>query len=250
MIHSESADSGPNWRARGQRLFAWLQPVVVVAAILTLPLTIAEVNGQEGNAFVLADWIVWLVFVVEYAVGFAVSQNRRRYASSAWLGLVVVIVSFPLLPSLFALARLARIARLFRLVRIVAFGARAIPALKASLGRRGLLYVLGLFVLLIVMSGALISVAEPETVHGNMWDGMWWAIVTATTVGYGDISPATLPGRAIAVALMLFGIGLTATLAASVAAFFVRTDQGSERYEVTSRLERLERLLEELKSRP
>jgi len=250
MIHSESADSGPNWRARGQRLFAWLQPVVVVAAILTLPLTIAEVNGQEGNAFVLADWIVWLVFVVEYAVGFAVSQNRRRYASSAWLGLVVVIVSFPLLPSLFALARLARIARLFRLVRLVAFGARAIPALKASLGRRGLLYVLGLFVLLIVMSGALISVAEPETVHGNMWDGMWWAIVTATTVGYGDISPATLPGRAIAVALMLFGIGLTATLAASVAAFFVRTDQGSERYEVTSRLERLERLLEELKSRP
>lgn len=250
MIHSESADSGPNWRARGERLFAWLQPVVVVAAILTLPLTIAEVNGQEGNAFVLADWIVWLVFVVEYAVGFAVSQNRRRYASSAWLGLVVVIVSFPLLPSLFALARLARIARLFRLVRLVAFGARAIPALKASLGRRGLLYVLGLFVLLIVMSGALISVAEPETVHGNMWDGMWWAIVTATTVGYGDISPATLPGRAIAVALMLFGIGLTATLAASVAAFFVRTDQGSERYEVTSRLERLERLLEELKSRP
>ena len=250
MIHSESADSGPNWRARGQRLFAWLQPVVVVAAILTLPLTIAEVNGQEGNAFVLADWIAWLVFVVEYAVGFAVSQNRRRYASSAWLGLVVVIVSFPLLPSLFALARLARIARLFRLVRIVAFGARAIPALKASLGRRGLLYVLGLFVLLIVMSGALISVAEPETVHGNMWDGMWWAIVTATTVGYGDISPATLPGRAIAVALMLFGIGLTATLAASVAAFFVRTDQGSELYEVTSRLERLERLLEELKSRP
>jgi len=250
MIHSESADSGPNWRARGERLFAWLQPVVVVAAILTLPLTIAEVNGQEGNAFVLADWIVWLVFVVEYAVGFAVSQNRRRYASSAWLGLVVVIVSFPLLPSLFALARLARIARLFRLVRIVAFGARAIPALKASLGRRGLLYVLGLFVLLIVMSGALISVAEPETVHGNMWDGMWWAIVTATTVGYGDISPATLPGRAIAVALMLFGIGLTATLAASVAAFFVRTDQGSELYEVTSRLERLERLLEELKSRP
>lgn len=250
MIHSESADSGPNWRARGERLFAWLQPVVVVAAILTLPLTIAEVNGQEGNAFVLADWIVWLVFVVEYAVGFAVSQNRRRYVSSAWLGLVVVIVSFPLLPSLFALARLARIARLFRLVRLVAFGARAIPALKASLGRRGLLYVLGLFVLLIVMSGALISVAEPETVHGNMWDGMWWAIVTATTVGYGDISPATLPGRAIAVALMLFGIGLTATLAASVAAFFVRTDQGSERYEVTSRLERLERLLEELKSRP
>ena len=96
------------------------------------------------------------------------------------------------------------------------------------------------------MAGAIMSLVEPQTVKGNMWDGMWWAIVTATTVGYGDISPASAAGRLVAVALMLFGIGLTATLAASVAAYFVNTDQGNDVREVVSRLDRVERLLEDM----
>ena len=105
-----------------------------------------------------------------------------------------------------------------------------------------------LFVLLVVMAGAIMSLVEPQTVKGNMWDGMWWAVVTATTVGYGDISPATPEGRLVAVALMLFGIGLTATLAASVAAYFVNQDSGSDMAEVVARLDRVERLLLDRKS--
>jgi voltage-gated potassium channel len=108
---------------------------------------------------------------------------------------------------------------------------------------------LALFLLLIVMAGATMSVVEPQTVKGNLWDGMWWAIVTATTVGYGDISPTSPPGRLVAIALMLFGIGLTATLAASVAAYFVREDQaGTDLEDVVTRLQRVENLLVELKS--
>jgi voltage-gated potassium channel len=249
MSITASVRAERGWETVGRSLLPRIEPVVVVAALASIPLTIAEVNGQDGDAFRVADWAIWTIFVADYVLGLAVSSNRRRYLYTAWVGLVVVIVSFPLLPSIFALARLARLARLLRLTRLVAFGARAFPALKATLGRRGLLYVLALFALLIVFAGALMSVAEPQTVHGTMWDGMWWAIVTATTVGYGDISPASPVGRLIAVVLMLFGIGLTATLAASVAAFFVKTDQGSNMSEVVNRLDRVERLLEELKTK-
>jgi voltage-gated potassium channel len=93
------------------------------------------------------------------------------------------------------------------------------------------------------MAGAIMSLVEPQTVKGNLWDGMWWAVVTATTVGYGDISPVTPGGRLVAVTLMLFGIGLTATLAASVAAYFVNQDSGNELDDVIARLDRVEKLL-------
>jgi voltage-gated potassium channel len=197
----------------------------------------------------VADWAIWAVFAIEYALAFAMAESRRRYLATGWLSLLVVVVSFPLLPALFAVVRLARLMRLLRLVRLAAFGARLVPALKSTLGRRGLVYVLALFVLLIVMAGAIMSMVEPQTVKGNLWDGMWSAIVTATTVGYGDIAPTSPPGRLVAVALMLFGIGLTATLAASVAAYFVKADQGGAHLnEVVARLERLEILLVDLKA--
>ena len=216
---------------------------MILAALLSVPLTVVEVNGQNGPSFQAADWILWSVFAGDYVLGLSLAKDRRRYAFGAWLSLLVVVVSFPLLPALFGIVRLARLARLLRLVRLVAFGARLVTALKSTVGRRGFLYVLVLFVLLVVMAGAIMSLVEPQTVKGNMWDGMWWAVVTATTVGYGDISPATPEGRLVAVALMLFGIGLTATLAASVAAYFVNQDSGNDMAEVVARLDRVERLL-------
>jgi len=188
-----------------------------------------------------------MLFLTEYLLGLTLAHDRWSYAKKAWLGLVVVLVSFPLLPALFALVRLARLARLLRLARLVGISARAFPALKSTVGRRGVLYVAALLLLLVTVAGAIMSLAEPQTVKGNLWDGMWWAIVTATTVGYGDISPATPVGRLIAIALMLLGIGLTATLAASVAAFFVTQDRGSDSVEIAARLERVEQLLMELK---
>jgi len=234
---------GPRWRTVGRAILPRLEVGVILAALLSVPLTIVEVNGQSGPSFQAADWIVWSVFALDYALGLSLAEDRRRFVFSAWLSLLVVVISFPLLPALFGIVRLARLARLLRLVRLVAFGARLVTALKATVGRRGFLYVLALFVLLVVMAGAIMSLVEPQTVKGNMWDGMWWAVVTATTVGYGDISPATPQSRLVAVALMLFGIGLTATLAASVAAYFVNQDGGTNLAEVVARLDRVERLL-------
>lgn len=234
------------WRSL---LLARLEVLVILAALISVPLTIVEVNGQNGLSFQVADWAIWAVFATEYGLALALAESRRRYVATAWLSLLVVVVSFPLLPALFAVVRLARLIRLLRLVRLAAFGARLMPALKSTLGRRGLVYVLALFLLLIVMAGAVMSLVEPQTVKGNMWDGMWWAVVTATTVGYGDIAPTSPPGRLVAVALMLFGIGLTATLAASVSAYFVKADQGGANLkEVVARLERVESLLVDLRA--
>src|SRR5215813_9347141 len=237
-----------DWGSIARAVLARLEATTLLAALLTIPLTLAEVSGQSGRVLQVADWFIWAVFASEYGLALALSDNRRRYFLTAWLSLLVVLVSFPLLPSLAAMIRLARLVRFLRLARLVALAVRALPALKLAVGRRGLLYVFSVYLFLVVVAGAAMIVAEPRTVHGNFWDGVWWAIVTATTVGYGDISPVSALGRMIAVALMLLGIGLDATLGASLAAYFVRSDRGADMTEVVSRLDRLERLLSELKT--
>jgi voltage-gated potassium channel len=115
--------------------------------------------------------------------------------------------------------------------------------MRTILGRAGFVYVLGLTVIVIVVGGWLMSLLEPETVKGDFWSGVWWATVTASTVGYGDISPTTGPGRIIAVGLMIIGIRLFGTLAASITTYFVSREQD---HELLQRIERIERLLDEL----
>ncbi|KRK70968.1 ion channel [Lacticaseibacillus nasuensis] len=83
----------------------------------------------------------------------------------------------------------------------------------------GLIYYLGLSATLILIASAIYAYAE----HTDFANGLWWAIVTATTVGYGDIAPHTLLGRTVAVVLMFTGIGLIGTLTSSITAYFTAT---------------------------
>jgi voltage-gated potassium channel len=108
----------------------------------------------------------------------------------------------------------------------------------------------GAAVVLVVLVGALLAYAfERGAVDSNIQsfpDAIWWAIVTATTVGYGDLSPVTVEGRAIAVVLMLVGIGLLGVITANVAAFFVHNDESEQTHELNNKLARMEDLLAEL----
>ncbi len=78
---------------------------------------------------------------------------------------------------------------------------------------------------------------------------MWWAVVTVTTVGYGDKFPVTEGGRAVAIVLMLVGIGLIGTLTASVASFFVEEGADRDRRQLEQRLERMEQRMEQMLQR-
>jgi voltage-gated potassium channel len=226
------------------RFRAALDFAIIVGSLATIPLTVLQEQGARSPALNTLDWAVWSVFAIEFLFIVSLAPRVQVLKPSTAADFAVVLLSFPLFPNLLALTRLARLVRLLRLARLAGVTARGLTALKEILGRRGLLYIVAITTLIILVGGACISILEPGTVKGGYGDGIWWAIVTATTVGYGDISPSTLWGRVIAVLLMLVGIGLVSTLAASITSYFVQQTANTEFKDLTARLDRIESMLE------
>ena len=227
----------------------WERPLdllVILAALATIPIVILQERHFDHLAVSVIDWLIWAIFLVEYAFGITVVKSRKTYVRRNWLGLAVVIFSFPMLPDLLASIRLVRVARIARLLRHLAATGRGLHAMRSSLAGQSLIYVAALTTLLTVSAAALMSVIEPETVRSDFGSSLWWAVVTVTTVGYSDIAPVTPIGRALAVVLMLSGLGLLTTMAASISAYFVGSDADREIAAIHERLDRMERLLEQL----
>lgn len=88
-----------------------------------------------------------------------------------------------------------------------------------------------------------------EAEFKTFWDGVWWAVVTVTTVGYGDLYPTTVAGRLVGIALMLAGIGFLAVLTATVASLFIKAERSEETEAIIEALGRIEADLAELKTR-
>ena len=112
---------------------------------------------------------------------------------------------------------------------------------------RRLRTIIGVLALSIIVFGYIFYVTEPQV--KTFEDGIWWALVTVTTVGYGDITPATTLGRIVAGTLMFFGLGLIATVTAIVSAKFVQNYVDHHTNDdVLEKLEELESEIEKLKS--
>ena len=174
---------------------------VMVAALLVIPVVLIEQRVTSGGLAELAyvvNWAIWAVFVIEYVLVVRLAADRWAYTRSAWLDLLIIFVSFPLLGELlaatrlFRLGRLAQVLRLLRLVRLAAVLTRGGFAFQAIFRTRGLIYVISMLTVLGIAAGAVFAIVEDG---GSVGDGLWWAITTLSTVGYGDVSPVTTAGR-------------------------------------------------------
>ncbi len=175
---------------------------MTLLAVFTIPLLLGPyLWGDEPHLG--WDFAVWSVFATELLVRVFLAPDRRSYLRSHWIDVLLVVVPF------FRPLRLLRIA-----VVAMRIGVGVGHALSIE---RMLIYA----TTLAVVCACAVRIVEPETFPA-LTDALWWALVTMSTVGYGDISPATDTGKAVAVPLLIGGITVFGVLTANLATVMVR----------------------------
>nr|WP_315183844.1 ion transporter [uncultured Albidiferax sp.] len=214
---------------RAGRLFDLVLIGLILASVGVVVLdSMAAVHARYSALFNVLEWVFTIAFTVEYLARLACVRRPLRYAQSGF-GIIDLLALLPtylaiLVPGLHALidVRVLRLLRIFRILKLTAYVAefRALgQALSAS--RRKILVFMSFVMVVVVVMGTLMYVVEgAANGYTSIPVGVYWAITTMTTVGFGDITPKTDLGRVIASLMMLLGWGTLAVPTGIVSAEF------------------------------
>jgi voltage-gated potassium channel len=223
-------------------------PMLVISLLVIPGLILDSAANTAHNLHDVAlalDWFIWLGFVAEFVTMLWVVPDRKQYLRQNPLDVLIVVATPPFLPVSHQVLGLLRLLRLIRVIQLA----------ERMFSLEGLRYA-ALLAAMTVVAGGFAFEAVERGQHFSALDGLWWAVVTVTTVGYGDLVPKTETGRLIGTVVMFAGIGFVAVLTAAAAERFMthganrRSREGAgHEGEVIARLDRLADALEHLNQR-
>ncbi len=190
---------------------------LLILAFAMIPLLVGpffwHLSPEEETVYVALDMFVWALFAIDLIIKVVVAPYRLTYLKKHWLEVLVVVVPF---------------FRPLRLLRIFLFGSRAWVGVRRLVNIDFLLvYGIGL----VIIAATVVATVEggENSSIVSFPDALWWAVVTITTVGYGDMVPVTAVGRAVALVLMLGGIAFFSGVTANLASFLVKGGNESDK---------------------
>lgn len=208
---------------------------IIMALLALLAVTISFMDFTGRISVASSAFLYWLdlsilcVFSIDYFVRFISSENKKKFFIYNIFDLLAIIP----FNSFFRAFRFARLLRFTRFIRILGMASilvllkRFISRVDSFIKTNGFIYVLYLTITTMILGSIGIYYFELRKTVESFGDALWWSFVTATTVGYGDISPVTVPGRIIAAVLMLVGIGFIGMLTGTIATFFINVKKTS-----------------------
>lgn len=199
--------------SRAETIERHFEKPLLIAAVLSIPTTIlqfSDVAEPWHMAGSILNWLIWMAFLAELVAMLVVTPDRTDYLFRRPIDLAIVVLTPPFVASGIQSIRALRLLRLFRLLRLE-------PLARKVFSMEGIRATASLALLTAVVGGAGFAGEEGIT-FGN---GLYWAVTTMTTVGYGDITPTSTEGKIIAVVVMLVGIGTATLVVGAVAQRFL-----------------------------
>ena len=207
----------------GQSLTSKIFDITVICAILmsvvvVMMESIPEVFVAYGYQLHVLEWVFTVIFTIEYLLRLFCARNRAKYARS-FFGVIDLMAVVPtyislLLPGVHVLIiiRILRIMRVFRVLKLVQYLQASdllLDALRAS-RRKITTFLVAVFVLVTILGSLVYLIEGPANGFDSIPRSVYWAVVTLTTVGYGDISPQTGIGQFLATIVMIIGYAIIA----------------------------------------
>jgi voltage-gated potassium channel len=238
----------PNWREKLHviiaeadtpmgRLFDLILLVLIVVSVIFVMLeSVQYIDIEYHKALYIGEWVITVFFTIEYIARIITVKKPFKYIFSFYgiidfLSTIPLYLSFIFVGSSYLLTvRALRLLRIFRILKITRYIGESNKLSRALLHSRAKIFVF-LFAVLItsIIAGTLMYMIEGEASgFTSIPRSVYWAIVTLTTVGYGDISPVTPIGQAIAAVIMIMGYGIIAVPTGIVSAEYTRSAYGKE----------------------
>jgi voltage-gated potassium channel len=201
--------------------------VLTVMSLAIMVLLLLPLDAATIQVLTVYDNIVCVIFLADFALSLRRAPSKRYYFVNqrGWLDLIGSIPSFGAF-KFTALLRLARLSRLARIARLLQGESkkRLVDDVLTNRGQYAAFITILAAFMVLVTSSVLVLQFESKSTDANIKDGgdaLWWAIVTITTVGYGDRFPVTGLGRLTGVAVMFAGVGIIGALASILASVLV-----------------------------
>ena len=228
-------------RAWAKRL-EW--PMILVAFWIPIQWYLEELHMISVRAVLLGDWFVWLAFLLESLILLLLVRNKWQYLRNNWMNVAIILTGVFII---WGYAPVLAVTRALRLLLVLGLLLRISRTLTQILRQNQLGNLLAFTLFMVVVSGVLISGFDPA-IH-DPWEGIWWALVSITTVGYGDVVPVSGPGKLFASLLIVLGIVVFSVLTATVSAYLIRRNEEERGEEIHDMLKDVQRRLERIENK-
>lgn len=171
------------------------------------------------------DNSILVIFTIDYFTRLIISTDKKKFFKENIFDLIAIIP----FNYIFMSTKLFRLFKLAKLIKLLAFLEKIKRQAKKFLYTNRLIYLIYANIITITLGAFSIYIFEKGLTVKSLGDAFWWSFVTATTVGYGDISPSTIPGRITASVVMIMGIGLISLLTGTISTYFIKKPNNNYR---------------------